>query len=207
MSIEWWKVGITLIGLPWSGKSALAKRIELPGWNYHDHDDNGLENPEIWLGKGWVARLLEQVWDRAFLRFEGNFTVQNYGRKNEWKPFILDTMIFASSGSLPRSKHAMDYIRERTFVVCLDMPIDTVLENIYKRPDGAGRIVWMNGWPNGEQPMHKTLEEELQYRKKLYQDNADAVFLYKWNQAIEERAREFQDFIEKVIQTSIPHSA
>jgi len=206
MSMDW-KVGITIIGFPGSGKSALAKRVSLDGWTHHDHDDYGLEHPELWLGKWWVAKLLEETWDTAFLNFEWNFTIQNYGRSNEWKPFILDKMIFASSGSLPRSKKAMDYIRERTFVICLDMPIEIAIENIKRRADGSGRIVWMNGWPNGEKPMHMTLEEELKYRKELYQKNSDAIFLYTWKQEIDERAREFQEFIEKIIGNSILRSA
>ena len=64
------------------------------------------------------------------------------------KVFSLDQTIFASSGSLVKSPHAMEHIRARTHVILLDIPLETVLHNIRTRPGGAGRIIGMNGGPN-----------------------------------------------------------
>ena len=46
------KVGISLVGLPGSGKTGLAKRTRpyLPSdWKWHDYDNDGLENSDIGL--------------------------------------------------------------------------------------------------------------------------------------------------------------
>ena len=207
MLSETGKVGITLIGLPGSGKSALAKRVKIDWWKPHDHDDHWLENPIFWLGKWWVAKRINKIWDTAFLWFESNFTIQNYWRKDENKPFSLENTIFASSGSLVRSPAAMQHIRERTFVILIDTPIEKALENIKKRPDGSGRIIGMNGWPHGEIPMHNTLEEELRYRETLYQQSCDAIFLHQKGMPIDNLARQFEKFIMQIIGNTTLHSA
>jgi shikimate kinase len=134
-------------------------------------------------------------------------TIRNYGRLEENKPFHLNNTIFASSGSLVRSPRAMQHIRERTFVILIHTPIERVLSNISKRPDGAGRIIGMNGWPHGEKPMHATLEEELRYRETLYQQSCDAVFLYRGWVSIDDLAKEFEKFVIQVIESSTLHSA
>lgn len=207
MLFEAWKVGIALVGLPGSGKSALAKRVEINWWKYHDHDDDWLESASIWLGEWWVAKRIADIWDIAFLWFESNFTIKNYWRRSENKPFSLDSVIFASSGSLVRSPKAMQYIRQRTFVVLIDTPIEQALKNIKKRSEGSGRIIGMNGWPHSETPMHNTLEKELRYRETLYQQSCDAVFLHQKDMLIDSLARQFEKFIMQIIGNSTSHSA
>lgn len=201
------KVGIAIIGLPGSGKSAIAKRIKINWWNHHDHDDHWLEDPSIWLGHWWIAKKIIDIWDSAFLQYESDFTIQNYGRASEGKLFTLDNIIFASSGSLVRSPSAMQHILERTFVILIHTPIEQALKNIENRSDGSGRIIGMNGWPHDEKPMHNTLKEELQYREALYQKNCDAVFLHQGNMSIDNLTREFEKFVMQAISNSIQHSA
>lgn len=199
MSLENGKVGVTLTGMPGSGKSAIGRRLQMPGWIFHDHDNDWMESPSIWLGKDGVADKIRKEGDIKFLEFENEFTIKNYWRRGEKKNFHLDRMIFASSWSLPRSEEAMKHIQERTHVIFLEMPIDYVLENIKKRCDGATRIVGMNGWPNKEAPIHITLEEELSFREKLYKENCDSIFLSGPGEKIDLRVKRFRLFLEEIL--------
>lgn len=183
MSFKIEKTGITLIWPPGSGKSTLSWHLtrHMLWWNLHDHDDHGLELELKARGYVSIADAISKIGDRAFLDFEEWFTCENYGNHEEAKIFSLDRTIFASSGSIVRSKKAIVHIRKRTHVILLDTPIAIAISHIQSRPGGAWRIIGMNGWPNDEKPLHETLEEELFYRESLYKKYQDSIFPYqKW---------------------------
>lgn len=178
ISATYWKVWWALIGPPWSGKSTLARIISerCPKYRYHDHDDDWLDptiQTKLWHSS--IDDAVKKMGDQAFLQFEWKFTIENYGRADENPKFSLDGVLFASSGSLVRSEKAIEHIRERTYIILLDVPINTVLDQIRKRQWGAWRIIGINGWPNGEEPKHKSLEDELRFRYELYQTYQDSI--------------------------------
>ncbi len=203
------KVGITVIWPPWSGKSALVKRLlrRISWWNILIDLDNNILESDLWLWKDGIANYIQKYWDLAFLEYENNLTQKHLGVDGEWKTFGLNQAFLSASWSLPKSPEAMKYIKERTFVILLHADIEDVLKNIEEREDGASRIVWMNGWPNGEEPMSANLREEIIKRNAAYQEAADAVFIITQTDTIEERAEEFEKFILQIIENSILHSA
>ncbi len=172
------KTGVTLIWLPWSGKTTLSKAVieKLPEWHIHDHDDDGLEST-YGLGKWWIARYIEEYGDSAFLRYEEDFTLAHYGNREEWKTFHFDTMLFSSSGSIILSEAAIEHVRKRTHTILIDIPRCVVLRQIQERDDGTERIVGMHGGPN-EKPRSYSLEEELIFRESLYKKYADVSLRY-----------------------------
>jgi hypothetical protein len=89
----------------------------------------------------------------------------------------------------------MEHIRARTHVILLDIPLEVVLHNIQTRPGGAGRIVGMNGGPNGEKPMSASLEEELRSRYTLYHISSDSRFPYQAGETPQETAERLKDHI------------
>lgn len=202
LSLASWKVGITLIGPPWSGKSTLARIIHerlSTTLNFHDHDDNWLEPELIRRGYWSITDAIEKMGDRAFLNFEEEFTIQQYGRADENKQFPLDHTLFASSGSLVRSKAAIEHIRARTHIILLDVPIDTVITQIYNRTGGSWRIIGINGWPNGEWLMSENLETELRFRYDLYRTYQDSVLEYKPWENPEQTAAKLLTHIESLL--------
>ncbi len=204
MSLSYWKVGITLIGSPWSGKSTLGRIVhrELPTLNFHDHDDHWLEPELIRLSYLSIADAIEKIGDRAFLNFEEKFTTQNYGRTNENRKFSLDNTLFASSGSLVRSGISIEHIRERTHIILLDVPIDTVITQIHNRSGGSWRIIGINGWPNEEEPMNKSLEEELTCRYELYRRYQDSILEHRPRETPETTAMRLLKHIQDILRNS-----
>lgn len=172
------KQGITLIGAPWSWKTTIWKLLRpyLSWYDFHDMDDDGLQHPECWWGKDWVAKKLIELWDHEFLKAEWQFVLDNYGLKNEWGRFSFERMLFSSTGSLPLIPEAMQHVRERTLVILVDVPID-ILEmraSPNGRLDGNTRIVGMN-W---ERPQFNTLRETLEYRWEIYKNSCDILLPY-----------------------------
>lgn len=200
-SLSSWKVGITLIGPPWSGKSTLGRIIhkQLPTFNFHDHDDDWLEPELIRQYRLSIAHTIEKIGDMAFLRFEEKFTIDSYGRADEKKRFSLDNTLFASSGSLVRSKAAMEHIRARTHIILLGVSINTVLEQIRTRQWGAWRIIGINGWPNGEWPMSENLEGEIRFRYELYRVYQDSILEYNPWESPEQTASRLLTHIQSLL--------
>lgn len=195
------KVGISLLWLPWSGKTWLLKWLHIPWYHLHDLDNNGLENIVVWYGKWWVAALVSSIWDRCFLEKESQFLMTHYGRTWEWKFFTLDKMILSTSGSIVKVAESINYLRERTHTILLrtssddQAEIERVLENIRKRSDWATRIVGMNGWPNWEEAESKDIEEELWKRMALYRQYADHIFEYPFTRKKNERSDALREFL------------
>lgn len=205
MSLSYWKVGITLIGSPWSGKSTLGRIIhkKIPTiLNFHDHDDHWLEPELIRISYLSIADAIEKIGDREFLNFEEIFTTQNYGRTNENKKFSLDNTLFTSSGSLVRSETAIEHIRTRTHIIFLDTPIDTVITQIHNRSGGSWRIIGINGWPKGEWPMSENLEAELRLRDGLYRKYQDSILEHRPRETPETTAMRLLKHIQDILRNS-----
>ena len=203
------KVGITVIWPPWSGKSTLVKRLlwRISWWTKLIDLDNDILDSNICLWKDGIANYIPKYWDLAFLNYENECTQEHLGVEGEWKTFSLNRAFLSASWSLPKSPEAMKHIKERTFVILLHADVEDVLKNIEWRADGASRIVWMNWWPNGEEPMSATLRDEVIKRDGVYQEAADIVFIVKQTDNIEERAEEFYKLILQIIENSTLHSA
>ena len=90
---------------------------------------------------------------------EEAFVIESYGRGNEGKKYLLDNMLFASSGSIVLEERAMEYIRERMVILYLELPDEEIARRAHAR--GVSRIVGMNG----DTPRFHTIEEVLAYRK------------------------------------------
>ena len=90
---------------------------------------------------------------------EEAFVIESYGRRDEGKKYLLDNMLFASSGSIVLEERAMEYIRERMVILYLELPDEEIARRAHAR--GVSRIVGMNG----DAPRFHTIEEVLAYRK------------------------------------------
>jgi threonine synthase len=191
-----WKVGIALIGPSGTGKTTigriLAEKLEM---RFHDMDDEWLES-EWWVG--WVARVLREGWDDGFLEAEWQFVIDHYGRESEGKKYLLDDMMFATSGSLVLEVTAMKYIRERMIIVYLDLPDSEISSRAHAR--GVSRIVGMNG----ESPRFQSVEEVLQYRRGYYEKYADITYPLTIGNTPEDDAEEVWRFLEQYSDPVIP---
>ena len=193
------KTGVTLIWLPWSGKTTLSKAVieKLPEWHIHDHDDDGLEST-YGLGKWWIARYIEEYGDSAFLQYEEDFTLAHYGTSEEWKTFHFDTMLFASSGSIILSEKTIDHVRARTHTILIDVPPCVALMQIQKRSDGTTRIIGMNGGV-GEEPRSASIEDELRFRYGFYKDHADMTLWYHPWETLDTTSERLYRMIQNII--------
>ena len=191
-----WKVGIALIGPSGTGKTTIGKILaEKLNMNFHDMDDEGLEW-SWWTG--WVARVLVEKGDNGFLEAEGWFITESYGRSSEGKKYILDGMIFATSGSLILEEDAIEYIWDRMILLYLDLPNEEIAKRAHAR--WVGRIVGMNG----ENPRFQSINEVLAYRREFYEKYADITYPLTVGNTPEEDADEIVVFIEKYIAPSFP---
>ncbi len=208
------RVGIALIWLPGSGKSWIWKGLQFAGYHFHDMDNHWLENSIVWYGKWGVARLVQNIGDRAFLEREAEFLMTHYWRMSEWKFFSLENMVFSTSWSVVKVTKSIEYLRDRMHTILIrssdddQEEIGRVLSNISTRPDWQGRIVWMNRWVNGEEPESRTLEEELWKRLELYRRYADHVFIHPYTKNKSARVSALEEFItKKWLVSPIQHSA
>jgi len=111
--------GITLIGMPGSGKSTIGKKLaHALGWNFIDLDI--LINKKE--GKSH-SLIMEERGESGLMRLEENYTL----------PLNLERTVFSPGGSIVYSKKAMEKLSAETRIIYLDLPLKEI-----KRRLGAG---------------------------------------------------------------------
>lgn len=119
--------GITLIGMPGSGKSTvgnvLAARL---GWKFVDLDILILEKEGIGHEK-----ILAQNGAQALLDLENKYTLE----------LDMTGVVFSPGGSIVYSAPAMEKLRRDTLIVYLDVPLEEVRVRIGENPGNSRGIV------------------------------------------------------------------
>ncbi len=107
--------GLTFIGMPGAGKSAVGKRIaQRLGMKFIDLDDyiletQGMSHHEIMVQKG----------EPALIKLEDDLTLG----------LNLADTIFSPGGSIVYSKKAMEKLKKETIIVYLVVPLEIVKRN------------------------------------------------------------------------------
>lgn len=162
------KNNIILIGMPWSWKSTLGKRLaNETGRKFLDVDDY-IEN----VTKETVWDILKWLWDERFLNYEARLV---------WDICVSDTVI-STSGSVPLRQQAMHHLRQGGISILIDIPVTEIYRRLQRMK--VERIVWMNTM---------TLEEILEVRSLYYKMSADVAFSTDFSKSKEEV---YQDFFE-----------
>ncbi len=144
--------GVTLIGMPGSGKSTIGKVLaENLGWRFIDldlliKDKEGRSHFEI----------LEQNGDRALLRLEEKHTLE----------LNFDNTVFSPGGSIIYSKAAMDKLKNETRIFYLDLPFSEIVSRLGEGAKDRGIVGLGN----------KTLEELFEERVVRYRLAAHHIF-------------------------------
>ncbi len=145
---------ITLIWLPWSGKTTLWKILAKNRWmDFIDFDDDVIE---VQTAKS-VSEILEELWESWFKKLE-----EQLG-----KGLRFENTVFATSWSLPYSEVVMKHLSDISTRVYLKVPQDEILERAKNMK--VDRIIGMGTM---------TLAEIFQARSDLYTQYADIVFEY-----------------------------
>lgn len=108
--------GVTLIGMPGSGKSTLGRMLSKElGWSFFDLDDLIREGE-----RSAHAEIAKEKGDAALLRLEEEYTLR----------LKLNDAIFSPGGSIVYSNKAMEKLRGETSVVYLERPFEVIAENL-----------------------------------------------------------------------------
>ena len=111
--------GITLIGMPGSGKSTigklLAKRLK---WRFIDLDV--LINQKEGMA---VDEILEQRGEKELLRLENSYTLRQ----------DFSDVVFSPGGSIIYSDEAMGKLKKDTTIIYLETPLKEIEKRIEKR--------------------------------------------------------------------------
>lgn len=145
------KKGITLIGMPGSGKSTIGKLLAASlGWRFldldiHIKDRTGRSHSEI----------LEEKGDREFIQLEGDLALDlDYNR-----------LVFSPGGSIVYSDSAMEKIRNETEIFYLVLPVSEIRKRLGSGIHGRG-IVGLKG---------RGLDRLFEERDVLYRKYADRI--------------------------------
>jgi len=110
--------GITLIGMPSSGKSTIGKLLaERLKWSFIDLD-NLIEKEE----RTSVNEILEQKGEKELLRLENGYTLRQ----------DLSDVVFSPGGSIIYADEAMRKIRKDTITVYLEISLEEIKKRINK---------------------------------------------------------------------------
>lgn len=120
------KKGITLIGMPGSGKSTIGKILaENFGWRFIDLDiyikeQTGRSHSEILAEKG----------DQEFIRLEGDLALG----------LDFDRLVFSPGGSIVYSDKAMEKIKNETKIFQLHLPVSEIRKRLGADIDSRGIV-------------------------------------------------------------------
>ncbi|MFA5954875.1 MAG: shikimate kinase [Patescibacteria group bacterium] len=153
--------GISLIGMPYSGKSAVGKRVAaFIGWQYVDLDLYIKERDHLSVGEITNAHGGQRLVD-----VEGNYLLAF--------PTFENT-VFAPGGSMVYNEKAMERLKKETTVVYIDTPL-SVLEERASRDDISMRgIVGLD---------EEGLAGVLRKRQPLFEKFADYTCVWPWKDA------------------------
>ena len=141
---------ITLIGMPWAGKTttalALAKKL-----NYDFIDlDQEVEKAE---GIGWIEIMNSKGAD--YFRAQGFEFLKNIQSNTK--------IVISPAGSVIYNQDSMEWIKENTLVVFLDTPFDVIEERSKLEPKAVANL--------SERGLQSIWEERI----PMYQSYADVI--------------------------------
>jgi shikimate kinase len=118
--------GITLIGMPGSGKSAIGKRVAPRlGFKFIDLDELILQTQGI-----YHHDYMMQKGEPALVELENNLTLG----------LNLEDTIFSPGGSIIYSKNAMDKLKKETLLVYLSVSLEQVKKHLGDKINRNGII-------------------------------------------------------------------
>lgn len=118
--------GVTLIGMPGAGKSAIGKRVAKKiNWNFVDLDvlileTQGMHHHEIMTTRG----------EQTLMDIEQELTLE----------LNLEKTIFSPGGSIVYSKKAMDKLKRDTRVIYLAVPLEQIKKHLGENINRNGII-------------------------------------------------------------------
>ncbi len=154
-------MNITFIGMPGAGKSTLGKKVaELLHYRFIDIDllieqKEKLKLPEV----------LAKYGEKRFLELEEE-TIFSLG--------VLQNSILSPGGSVIYLEKAMEFLKNNSIMVFLDVPFPMIERRIGSAPRG---IIGLQ---------EKSLEQLFLERKILYEKDADAVVKVLENSDVED---------------------
>src|SRR3989338_7611659 len=121
------KKGITLLGMPGSGKSSVGKQLSVKlNWQHLDLDDYIRDRQQV-----PHYQILAEKGDEALLALENQYTLE----------LDLNNTVFSPGGSIVYSPQAMEKIRRDTLIVLLEAPLEEVIKRVGPNLDNKRGIV------------------------------------------------------------------
>ncbi|MEK9186216.1 MAG: shikimate kinase [Patescibacteria group bacterium] len=118
--------GITLIGMPGSGKSTIGKKLaERLKFRFVDLDELIKEK----IGRSH-AEILEKDGRDALINLENQLTLE----------LNFENTIFSPGGSIIYSLVAMEKLRAETTVIYLELPLQEIQKRLGKNPNSRGIV-------------------------------------------------------------------
>ena len=110
-------MNLTLIGMPGAGKSSIGKavagRLNL---RFIDSDELIRQHTGLSIGES-LARLADEL----FIQLEEKVVIQ-LGN--------FDNSVVSPGGSVIYSQNAMDFLKQRSFVIFLTVPVEVILDRV-----------------------------------------------------------------------------